>query len=67
MADKVMSLNLESMDIEGLERRAALLANLNQLRSGVGNTGEELAELGCGTFSCGSYSPGPGPSDGPIM
>jgi len=41
MADKVMSLNLESMDIEGLERRAALLANLNQLRSGVGSTSEE--------------------------
>ncbi len=32
-AERVMSLNLEGIDVEGMERRAALLANLSRLQN----------------------------------
>jgi hypothetical protein len=52
-ADRVMSLNLEGLDVEGLEQRLTLLERLRaQADPDIPRPCEDLK---CGDFECGIY------------
>ena len=55
-ANTLMSLNVEGIDIEGLEQRAALLANLSQLQApggGPAMRGDDCdCKCGTNTIKC---------------